>query len=908
MKHPFGFLAAAILSYAVAPLVAQDLKSIDIAYEKRVLENGLTVIVHEDTSSPTAFVIVYYKVGSRDEEPGKTGFAHLFEHLMFNGTENFDEDYFKAVQEVGGNLNGDTWFDRTRYYQTVPSTAVDRVLWLESERMGHFLGALTQEKLDNQRGVVQNEKLRGDNRPYAMARYRVLKQLFPEGHPYSWATIGSIEDLNAASLDDVHAWFRKYYGAANAIITIAGDVDAEEVFASVEAHFGDIPAGPPVSRVDDMIPVRTHVTTDVMEDRVPNIQIQRHWVGPGRDHEESAALGFAARVLGGDDTSRLFKALVRESGLATDVRFGIQAADLATMASLTVTLANGTDLDEVTAIIDSVLGEFAAEGPGDDELDLFKISYASSVVRGLEGIGGKAVKLAEADFYLGDPELYRTEHAWVENVTPEGVKTATRNWLGDNYHQIVIKPYGDPAVIASNVDRSQLPAVTEFPAAKAPYVSDFQLSNGINVRFVEKAGVPALHVKAVFNVGRIAEERTESGVLEFVLELMDKGSDRLSADDVAGELKRTGSSFSYGFNKTSSTFSLSTLSSMADPAIALFSRILRSPSYAEPEFQVAYAQKLAHLESDKATPSGIIGLYLDEILYGNSHPYGMREHGLPEVIAELTADDVREFHRKWFLPENMMLFAGGDISQSELRSVLDQHFGEWQSTAEPANQVPVPIDRQLSPSKVIFFDTPGAAQSNIVAVQQLSAPFGDNHEALLLANHIYGGSFLSRINMNIREEKGWSYGVRSSISTDVGPRKWNMTAQVQTDRTAESLAEILRELDAVFGDAPFTEEEVAAARDESIRSLAMALSSTNAVLGYLIDVHAHDRPDNEIELRGGRLGRVTVESALAAIDAEVDRDSLIWIIAGDLEMIEENVRALDLGPVEVWDADGNVIR
>ena len=300
-------LLAALL---VLPAAAQDLAGVDIPYERHVLDNGLTVLLHVDRAAPQAFVNVYYKVGSRDEKPGKTGFAHLFEHLMFNGSENYDREYFEPVQDVGGSLNGDTWFDRTRYYQTVPNTALDRILWLESDRMGHLLGAVTQEKLDQQRGVVQNEKRRGDNRPYSQVYKKMLAGVYPKGHPYSWSTIGSMEDLDAASLEDVHEWFKEWYGAANAIVTVAGDIDPAAALASVEAHFGDIAAGPPVSHRDDWVPERTINTFETYQDRVANPLILRGWSVPGMDHEASTLVSLATRILGGDSSSRLYRRLV----------------------------------------------------------------------------------------------------------------------------------------------------------------------------------------------------------------------------------------------------------------------------------------------------------------------------------------------------------------------------------------------------------------------------------------------------------------------------------------------------------------------------------------------------------------------------------------------------------------------
>ena len=362
-------LLAALL---VLPAAAQDLAGVDIPYERHVLDNGLTVLLHVDRAAPQAFVNVYYKVGSRDEKPGKTGFAHLFEHLMFNGSENYDREYFEPVQDVGGSLNGDTWFDRTRYYQTVPNTALDRILWLESDRMGHLLGAVTQEKLDQQRGVVQNEKRRCDNRPYSQVYKKMLAGVYPKGHPYSWSTIGSMEDLDAASLEDVHEWFKEWYGAANAIVTVAGDIDPAAALASVEAHFGDIPAGPPVSHRDDWVPERTINTFETYQDRVANPLLMRGWSVPGQDHEVATLVSLATRVLGGDSSSRLYRRLVKEEKLAVGASISTQFFDLASMVNLQVVLIPGADADRVRSIVEEELSRFFEEGPTAKGLELIK--------------------------------------------------------------------------------------------------------------------------------------------------------------------------------------------------------------------------------------------------------------------------------------------------------------------------------------------------------------------------------------------------------------------------------------------------------------------------------------------------------------------------------------------------------
>jgi len=905
-KFALPFVTAMFAIVLTTQASAQDLASIDIPYEKHVLENGLTVLIHEDHSAPQAYVNVYYRVGSRDEVRGKTGFAHLFEHLMFNGSENQDTDYFAPIQDIGGNLNGDTWFDRTRYYQTIPSTALDRVLWLESDRMGHLLGAVTQEKLDNQIGVVQNEKRRGDNRPYGTLQYNLLEGLFPEGHPYRWSTIGSMADLSAASLEDVHAWFKAKYGAANAIVTVAGDVDSAEVLKSVKLYFGDIPAGPPVNHLDDWVPVRTANTYEVMQDRVPNRLISRNWVAPGRDHRESALLSLAARILGGDESSRLYQRLVKEEKLAVAVRFGAQAHDLASMPGLSLYLVPGADQATAERVIDEELNRFRREGPTKEELMLTKTAMSARTIRGLDSIGSKAVTLAESEYYMGSPDAYKTRYSWIEEATTDSVRAAADRWLGDGYHQILVESYGDYGVSEESADRSVMPSVDSYPSAAAPAIVDHKLSNGVKVRFVERPGVPAVTVAAHFDVPAVATSVSRPEALSMALSMLDKGTGKRSVDTIQKELKRTGSTLNAGASLGGTNITLGTLASQIDDATELLADVIRNPSFPEKELLVLKDLAITNIEFAKSTPASLASRYASQVTYGD-HPYGSRPAAKADYES-MSVADLNAVHEAWIRPEQMTLFVVGGIAQKDLFDALERSFGRWK-TRGMAPQLPDVSEMPASGvSRVILFDAPGAPQSNIVGARVIDAPYGADHETFEMASKIYGGSFLSRINMNIREDKGWSYGVRAGAGRTPGPRLYRISAQVQTDKTAESIVELLTELDQVSGERPFTDDELAAARNETVRGLPGDLASAGGVLNYMIANHAYGRPDDYIETVKAAYDVVSVDDLAGALLGRVDAKGLIWFIAGDIEKIEVAVRALNIGEVEVWDADGNKVR
>jgi zinc protease len=899
-----GALAAFVL---VSIAGAQDLAGVDIEYERHVLDNGLTVLIHVDRTAPQAFVNVYYKVGSRDEKPGKTGFAHLFEHLMFNGSENYDDEYFAPIQDVGGSLNGDTWLDRTRYYQTVPRTALERVLWLESDRMGHLLGAVTQEKLDQQRGVVQNEKRRGDNRPYAQLSPRMMAGLFPEGHPYSWSTIGSMDDLDAASLDDVHEWFKEWYGPANAIVTVAGDVDPAGALEMVELHFGDIPPGAPVRHLDDWRPVRTVNTSETMQDRVANPLIARGWVVPGMDHEDSTLVSLATRILGGDSSSRLYKRLVKEEQLAVSVSMYLQVFDLASVAWLQVFLNPGADAEKARRIIDEELARFAQEGPSETEVELVKTQIAGSVIKGLDSLSGKANLLAESEYYGGSPAAYKTGYSWIDGATTGRVREAAATWLDDGYHEVHITMFGNHVVAESGADRSALPAVDSYPPATAPVVQDFKLKNGIPVRFVPRPGVPAVSMIGQFRVGGVVGVDENPAAASIALGVLNKGTTTRSADDIIADLKRTGSSFGVSAGADVTRTTASTLTSKFDAAMELAADILRNPSFDEKEVQLLKDVAVAVIAQGKTNPSALAGKYVDSVVYGD-HPYGGMP-ATPDDVVSLTEEDLRAAYQLRIRPQDLTLYVAGGIDADVLIESLNKHFGDWRpSPGEPAIPKLDALDPAGQPARIIVFDMPGAPQSNIIAAQVIDPPFQPGHTDLRLANTIYGGNFTSRINTNLREEKGWSYGVRSSISNDIGPRVWQVTAQVQSDKTAQSIVELLKELRAIDSDRPFTGEELEDVRNERIRRLPAITATTSGILGYLAENGVHGHADDYIEKRKAEYEAVQLDNLAPAFDARIDPDKLSWFISGDLAKIEADLAALGLGEIEIWDADGNRVR
>ncbi len=895
-----------LASLLAAPAPAQDLAGVDIPYQRHVLDNGLTVLIHEDHTAPQAFVNVYYKVGSRDEKPGKTGFAHLFEHLMFNGSENADGEYFAPVQDVGGSLNGDTSFDRTRYFQTVPNTALERILWLESDRMGHLLGAVTQEKLDQQRGVVQNEKRRGDNRPYSQAFPTLIDGLFPEGHPYSWPTIGSMEDLEAAALEDVHEWFKAWYGPANAIVTVAGAVDPAEALDLVKLHFGDIPPGPPVKHLDDWVPERRNNSFETFQDRVANPLIFRGWAIPGRDHEVAAAASLAVQILGGDSSSRLYRRLVKDEKLAVAASMSLLPLDLASITFLQVVLVPGADADRARAIIAEELARFAVEGPTATEVELTKTQIAGSVIKGLDSLSGKANLLAESEYYGGSPDAYKTSFAWIDATTRESIREAAATWFGDGYHEVFVTMFGDHTVADAGADRSAIPSVDRYPPATAPAVQDFKLKNGIPVRFVPRMGVPAVNLIGQFRVGEATSADENPAAASIAMAALAKGTKKRTADEVIADLKRTGSSFNVSIGSDVTRATATTLTSKFDAAMELAADVLRNPAFDEEEVALLKDVAVASIAQGKTNPSTVASRYIEAVMY-EGHPYGGMPSSADDVVA-LTRDDLRAAYQRRIRPQDLTIYVVGGIEPEVLIATLNRHFGDWKPARGAAAVADVMAEPAARDSRVIVFDMPGAPQSNIVAVQLIDPPYRAGHTEFGLANMIYGGNFTSRINSNLREEKGWSYGVRSSIDNVAGPRTWRITAQVQTDKTADSIRELLRELRAINADRPFEADELEKVRNERVRKLPAVTASAFGILTYLAENGLYGHADDYIEQRKGEYEAVTLGQLAPALNQRVNAERLNWFISGDLAKIEQSLEGLDLGEIEVWDVDGQRVR
>ena len=880
-----------------------------IPYKKFVLNNGLTLIIHEDHKAPIVTVNIWYHVGSKNEKLGKTGFAHLFEHLMFNGSEHFDDDYFKAMEKVGATgLNGTTSEDRTNYFEDVPRDALDFALWMESDRMGHLLKAITQAKLDEQRGVVQNEKRQGENRPYAIASQLVTQNTWPVGHPYSWEVIGSMEDLNAAKLEDVHEWFKTYYGAANATLVVAGDVTVDEALAKVKKYFGHIPSGPPVSKHQAWIAKRSGTHRMKAQDRVPQARIYKIWNTPQYGTVENTMLRLASSVLSSGKTSRLYKRLVYDEQIATDVSAYADGSEIAGQFHITATAKPGMGLEKIEKAIDEELAKFLKDGPTEAELKRIKAMLEGSFIRGMErigGFGGKSDILAQNEVFLGNPDYYQTAIQEIRQATVESVMSTARAWLSDGQFVLEIHPFPKFTETSTTVDRSKLPVPDLKPEARFPEIKRTTLSNGLKVVFAERKTIPIVQMNLIFDAGYAADQFALPGTANLAMDMLKEGTQKRSSLQINDELESLSAYLSTSCNVDASGVSLNALKANLDASLELFTDVVLHPSFPETDFARLKKQRLASIQREKVEPNAMARRVFPGLIFGKNHAYGNPSNGTEESVSKLTTADMRKYHQSFFKPNNATMVVVGDITLEELKGKLEQLFQEWKPGDLPEKKV----SSVALPEKARLFliDKPGAPQSIILGGHIMPPMNSQDELAIETMNFVFGGTFTSRINMNLREDKHWSYGVASGVLKARHQRPFMISAPVQGDKTKDALLELDKELRKMAGDQTISEAEFAKAIKDRTLRLGGTWETMSAVLGSLAEMVFFKYPDNHFHTYTARLLALKQENVANIAREILHPDQMTWIVVGDRSKIEASLRELNWGTLQMLDADGNAI-
>ncbi len=909
-------LKAAPLSALVAP--------VNIPYEKFTLPNGLTVITHTDRKAPIVAVSVWYDVGSKHEPEGKTGFAHLFEHLMFNGSENAPGDFFDPLRSIGAtDLNGTTSYDRTNYFETVPRPALDRALFLESDRMGYLLGAVTQDVLDEQRGVVQNEKRQGDNQPYGLVKYKMTEGLFPVGHPYRHSVIGSMADLDAASLDDVKNWFRSHYGPNNAILVLAGDIDAKEARPLVEKYFGSIAKGPESVLPTIAVPTLAAPVREVMKDRVAATMVMKTWAVPGLNDPDAPALDVAMAAFGGLASSRLDNVLVKQEKLAVQVSAGVQSLTQAGMLVVRAIVRPGVDAAKVEARLDQLIAEYLRTGPTADEVARVAATSASGTISGLEsvgGFGGKAVTLASGELFAGDPGFYKKELNELATMTPARARAAAVKWMSRPGYTLIVEPgaregYEEakavpkvaaapaaaPAAAQTPVvgTRGTMPAVPDVSALQFPKVTRSRLSNGIELIYAQRTAVPVTQVSLAFDAGIAADVTGKLGTAGMTLGLIDEGTTTRDSIALSEAKERLGMSFGGSNSPDQTTLGFTVPSANLTSAATLFSDVLRNPAFDPAEIERVRGQVLASIAQQRTNPQGLADMTLPPLLYGPQSPYAKLAAGAgdPAAVAALTRDDLIAWRNAWLRPDKAKLFVVSDRPLAEVQAAMNAALGNWTATG-PAGTKTFPAVVTTASPRIVLVDRPDSPQSLIVAAQLTPIKAKSDTLAVTTANTVLGSGFLSRINMDLREAKHWSYGARGGYQLMQGAVPYIINAPVQADKTGPAIASLREQINGYLGANGTTPVEFRRTIDGETRQLAGTFETAGSVLSAMRSNDFLGRPDDYQATLPQKYRALTAAQLDAAARAAIDPNRFVYVVVGNAATVRPQLDALGL-PVEV---------
>jgi zinc protease len=878
----------------------------DIPYQKFTLDNGLTVLVHEDHKAPIVAVNVWYHVGSKNEKAGRTGFAHLFEHLMFGGSAHSPGSYIKGMEAVGAtDLNGTTNFDRTNYFENVPTSALDYALWKEADRMA-FLD-LSQKTLDLQRGVVQNEKRQDENQPYDSTEEHFPENTFPAGHPYSWDVIGDMADLDAAQFKDVKEWFATYYGPSNVVLVLAGDIDLKTAKEKVQKYFGDIPPGPPVTHQEVWIAKRSGTHREITQERVPLARIYQVWNVPQFGSADANYLSLVASCLGEGKTSRLYKRLVYDDQIASDVTVYVDAREIGGQFIVQVTAAPGHNLPEIEKAINEEMARFLKDGPTPEELQRVQTQYLANYLRGIErigGFGGKSDKLAQYQVYTGDAANYKVTVARMRSASPEDLKSAANRWLSDGVYIAEVMPFPDyKADVAT--DHSKDPALGTPPELKLPKMQRATLSNGLKVILAERQGAGLVDMWMMSDAGSAADQFGSPGTAKLASALLIDGTRTRNALQINDQTAMLGAELGSYVDLDFSYVRLSALKAKLDPSLDLFSDVILNPTFPEADFKREQKLQEDAIQQEQSQPVLMALRVFPRFLYGAGHAYGnpFTGSGTAESVQKITREDLVKFHEVWFRPNNSTLVIAGDTTLAEITPKLEKAFASWKAGQQPEKNVATV--KYPAKSVVYIVDKPNAEQSMIMAGNVAPLPNTPQEISIQAMNDDIGGQFSARLNMNLREEKHWAYGAYTFIPGARWQRPFVIFAPVQTDKTKESMVEINKEVRGFLGDRPVTGEELARIQANETLSLPGSRETLDAVGNSITSVVENRWADDYYDTMSAKIRALKTADLDSAAKEVIQPDHLVWVVVGDRAKVEPGIRELGYGEIRFIDADGN---
>jgi zinc protease len=892
-----------------------------IEFEKYALPNGLEVILAEDRRLPMVAVNLWYHVGPANEKPGRTGFAHLFEHMMFQGSKNVPGDgHLKLMEGAGASdLNGTTDLDRTNYFQTLPSNQLELALWLESDRMGFLLEKLDAEKLENQRDVVRNERRQSvESAPYGLVQEALLHNLFPKGHPYHARVIGSHADIEAARLADVRDFFKDYYAPNNASLAIVGDIDKARTKALVAKYFGSLQAGPKVPKPQVATPPITAEKRVTVTDRVELPRVYMGWITAPIFTPGDADADVLGLVLGGSKASRLYEKLVYEKQIAQDVEASQYSLQLGSMFTIEATARPGVKAEDLITAIDQELAAMRADGPTQAEVNRARNTLVAGVVRGLEtlgGFGGVADLLNRYNHYLGDPGFLPRDLARYQAVTPQTVRAAANTQLKSSARVVVVGMPGEKVIQdvprAGDREQAETPAVTApdwrarqpgpGPASplSLPVPRRMTLPNGLTLLLVESRRLPVISANLVVLAGSERNPANRPGLAAFTADMLDEGTRTRDTLQIARDLGLLGATLSTSSTTDVSVIGLRTLTPNADAAFALMADVALNPAFAEEELERVRKSRLTQFQQQRDNPTAMAQRVFNAELYGPRHPYGFTELGTQQSLQQISRTDLQAFWKAGFTPGNAALIVAGDVDAKSLEALARKHFGQWRgdrpapvelAATAPAARRFVVVDRGSSPQTALRIGSVGVTRAH------------PDYVSLQVMNGILGGLFSSRINLNLRERNGYTYGAISGFGFRRGAGPFVIQTGVRADASAAAISEVFKEVDGMRA-APPDAQEMTLSKDSFARSLPGLFETSADAADSAAQLFVHGLPLDYYNTLPAQVNAVTASDVQRVMRATVDPAKLLVVAVGDRATLEPELRRLELGPVETRGAE-----
>jgi len=909
-----------------APLVAPELK-----FEKYKLDNGLEVILSEDHRLPMVAVNLWYHVGPANELPGRTGFAHLFEHMMFEGSRHVPgSSHFHYLEAAGASdINGTTDFDRTNYFETLPSNQLELALWLESDRMGYLPDKLDQANLSNQQDVVRNERRQSvENAPYGIVEEGLFHELFPKEHPYYGDVIGSHADVQSAKLEDVRNFFKLYYAPNNASLAIVGDFDPEKARELVQKYFGPLKRGEDVPKIKAHTPPITSERRTVMQDNVQLPRVYLAWLTSPIFKPGDAEADLAATILGGGKSSRLYKKLVYEKQIAQDVSVNQQSLILGSVFEVQVTAKAGVKLEDLEKAINAEMDTFRKDGPTTAELTRARNVIESRIIAGLEtlgGFGGVADRLNSYNHYLGTPDFLEADIARYESASTESIQAFAQRQLNGNQRAVVYglpgkqdlgaevptpkAPEKDPSknngepVNAVAEWRKDAPKAGPASALHLPVPEKFKLANGLTVLYSERPGLPLVAADLVLHAGSGLNPVDRPGLASMTARMLQQGTTTRSALQIADRAADLGATLNSGAGTDTTGVSTRSLSRSFPEALELLADVALHPTLPLSEIERVRSERLTAIVQEKDEPFSLAVRVLDAALYGSRHTYGYPDSGRTESIKAISGDDLQHFLKQNYFPDDAALVVTGNIKLAALKALVEKQFGGWKPgrAAQAALGSPETTD-----AKLILVDRPGAPQTTLVCFSMGLARSTPDYAPVEVMNTDLGGLFSSRINMNLREAHGYTYGAFSFFMYHRAPGPFIAGSDVRTDVTAPATSEIFNELKRMR-DTQLTPAELLLSKDSIARSLPGRFERGTVAAATFAELFTYDLPLDYFSTLPDRINAVTVEQAQAMAQKYILPEKMIVLAVGDRVKIEEDMKKLNLGKLEVRDTDGKVV-